>query len=176
MNIEEICFVDIETTGLDFGKNAICQIGAIIGEEEFFTRVLVPKDAIIDDGALAINGEDRESLFDPSRLFVAEALQSLRAFAAWNRCSIAAAHNPAFDLGFIRHVCNIYSVPFMFSHRNIDTHTMFVDRYGFSCNLDTARARVGLSEEPKPHNALVGAMCAQQLYIKMKGNLPCIQQ
>lgn len=175
MTTDDICFIDLETTGLDFGRNAICQIGAVIGEHEFFSRVLVPRDAIIDDRALEVNGESRDGLFDPSRLFLVEALQSLMSFSMWNHAKLAGAHNPAFDLGFIRHMCYIYDIPFTFSHRYIDTHTMFVDRFGFTCNLDDARTMVGLTVEPKPHNALTGAKCAQQLYLKLKG-FPCIQQ
>ena len=177
MKIEDICFIDVETSGLYPHRHGTCQIGAIIGDRTFFSTAHVPNIMEVDDAALAINGETRDSIFDTNRRFVAEVLQSLRAFIAWDNPKgiVAGGHNPSFDLGFIRHDCDIYGIPYMFSHRSIDTHTMFVDRFGFTCNLDTARTTVGLPEEPKPHNALTGAKCAQQLYLKLKG-LPCIQQ
>lgn len=177
MTIDDICFIDIETTGLHPRRHGICQVGAVIGERTFFSCARVPNTLEVDDGALLVNGESRDSIFDPARPFLAEVLQSLRSFVSWNNPNgiVAGGHNPSFDLGFIRNSCDVYGIPYMFSHRSIDTHTMFVDRFGFTCNLDTALTTVGLMAEPKPHNALYGAQCAQQLYLTLKG-IPCIQQ
>lgn len=183
MNIDDICFIDIETSGLYPHRHGICQIGAVLGERMFFCNARLDVGDGYDAGALIVNGETIKSIHDKNRQGIAEALDTLRDFvmdfvmsrpAPYNPV-IAAGHNPAFDLGFIRQKCEIHQIDYMFSHRSIDTHTMFVDRFGYSCNMDSAREKVGLPAEEKPHNALNGAMCARELYIKLKG-LPCIQQ
>lgn len=70
----KILFFDTETTGLDFEQSAIIQVGAIL--DDFDTKstakmnikIKPHEGAVIEDGALKVNGTTREELESPDRV------------------------------------------------------------------------------------------------------------
>jgi DNA polymerase III epsilon subunit-like protein len=80
--------------------------------------------------------------------------------------------NVSFDRDILKSACDRANLPWDFAHRTIDTHTlcfMHMIKRGLTppfdpqhrrsaLNLDTILNYCGIPEEPKPHNALTGAM------------------
>lgn len=79
----KILFLDTETTGLDFEQSAIIQIGAILDDFDLKSSVKMNikirphKGAVIEDGALKVNGTTREELGSPDRVEPSAAYKEL---------------------------------------------------------------------------------------------------
>jgi len=179
-----LCFwmivVDVETTGLDAKKNAICSIGAFylfrpehakffIAEKQFYAELRVPNDAEIADRALEINGFDRNELRSPSRTNPEKGIREFIAFAEPCHDRTIAGENPRFDLDFLRATAQKYNVDFHSGYRTRDLHTTCSDTHDrlditiplkdgrTDIDLDYTLRFIGLPPEPKPHNGLTGA-------------------
>lgn len=167
--------LDVESTGLIPYKHSIVSLGALDLENptnRFYEECRVWNGAEIEDEALAINGFSREAVTDTMRKSEAELVTS---FVAWacdkpsNR--MLAAQNPSFDLEFVQAACVRAGIECPFGKRTIDVHSLVwlhmsergvappTDKQRSSINLDVALRYCGVPEEPKPHNALTGALC-----------------
>ncbi len=167
--------LDVESSGLSPHHNSILSLGALDLDNptnQFYDECRVWDGAGIDDGALAINGFTREEITDASRKSEGELIA---AFVAWatdrpeNR--MLAAQNPSFDLEFVQAACSRAGIDCPFGKRTIDVHTLVwthmslhgvtppTDKHRSAISLDTALNYCGIPGEPKPHNALMGAMC-----------------
>jgi len=168
--------LDVESTGLNPEHDSIISLGALDLDEptnRFYEECRVWEGADIHDEALAINGFTREGITGTSKQTEAELIT---AFVAWatdkpmNR--ILAAQNVSFDLEFVQVACKRAGIECPFGKRTIDTHSLVwlhmsehgttppLNPSGHSAiNLDAALRYCGVPEEPKPHNALTGALC-----------------
>jgi DNA polymerase III epsilon subunit-like protein len=168
--------IDVESTGLDTKNGSILSLGALDLDEptnQFYDECRIWEGAHVTDEALAINGFTREEIQDPAKKTEAELIA---AFVAWatgrpkNR--ILAAQNVSFDLEYVQAACTRAGIDCPFGKRTIDTHTlvwMHMTERGIApplnangnsdISLDAALKYCGIPEEPKPHNALTGAMC-----------------
>lgn len=167
--------LDVESTGLSPLKHSIVSLGALDLNEptnQFYDECRVWDGADIVDDALAINGFSREEVTDTARKSEAELIT---AFVSWacdrphNR--MLAAQNPSFDLEFVQAACARAGIECPFGKRTIDVHSLVwlhmsergiappTDKQRSSINLDFALRYCGVPEEPKPHNALTGALC-----------------
>ncbi|TAJ13533.1 3'-5' exonuclease [Patescibacteria group bacterium] len=168
--------LDIECSGTDPYKNSILSIGAIDLDDEgsqFYDECRVWDGAHINDEALVVNGFTKEEALDPSRKSEIELVKAFIAWAVDRRDWTILGQNPSFDRDFLIAACRRGHIDFPFAHRTLDTHTLTYmhmvhrsitppfdeSKHRTSLNLDMALQYVGIPEEPKPHNALTGAMC-----------------
>lgn len=172
--------VDVETTGTNPGKHSILSIGALDFENprnQFYDECRVWDGAHVEDAALAINGFTSEEIRDSSKKSEAELVRAFTAWATdctgWN----FVGHNVAFDLYFVQAACARAHLDFPFPHRFLDTHSLAYfhlvsrggvppfsrEKHGSSMNLDYILRYTGIPEEPKPHNALTGALCGAEV-------------
>lgn len=175
--------LDVETTGLDPFTCSIVSIGAVDTDEptnQFYDECGVWEGAHITDEALAINGFKREEITGSSKKSEAELI---RAFVAWatdrveNRTFIA--QNVSFDHDFVRAACKRAGIEFPFSKRTIDVHSITwlhmakgetpppVGNHHSLINLDFALRYCGIPEEPRPHNALTGALSHAEVFSRI---------
>lgn len=175
--------LDVESTGLSPVHNSILSIGALDLDDptnQFYDECRVWEGAQIEDAALAINGFTYEEARDPRRKSEADLI---RDFVAWatdrpvNR--MLAAQNPSFDLEFVQAACARAGIECPFGKRTIDVHTLTwthmmlqgvvppTDKHRSAISLDAALNYCGIPGEPKPHNALMGAMCHAEVIARI---------
>lgn len=165
---------------------SILSLGALDLDEptnQFYDECRVWEGAHIEDAALAVNGFSREEATDPNKKSEAELV---KAFIAWasdrpeNRT--LAGQNPSFDRDYTQAACRRARIDFPFAHRTIDTHTLVwlhmvehavpppIVNHHSALNLDFALRYCGLEEEPKPHNALTGALSHAEVISRIAYN------
>lgn len=175
--------LDVETTGLDPETCSIVALGAIDTDEpenQFYDECGVWEGAHLSDEALAIHGFTRSELTDGSKKSEAELV---RAFIAWatdrpeNHTFIA--QNPSFDHDFVRYACKRAGIEFPFAKRTIDVHSITwlhmvrqgvpppVGTHHSLISLDFALRYCGIPEEPRPHNALTGALSHAEVFSRI---------
>lgn len=175
--------LDVETTGLEPERCSIVSLGAVDTDEpenQFYDECGVWDGAHISDEAIAINGFTREELTNGEKKSEAELI---KAFVAWatdrpqNKTLIA--QNVSFDHDFVRAACKRAGVEFPFAKRTIDIHTLtwlHMTKQGLPVpvgnghsliNLDFALRYCGIPEEPRPHNALTGALSHAEVFMRI---------
>lgn len=172
--------LDIEATGTDARKNSILSIGAIDCDDptnQFYDECRAWDGAHIHEDALEVNGFSREEATDPSKKSEADLVRGFLAWAMDQRDWTVVGQNPSFDRDFVLAASQRAHLDFPLAHRTIDTHTLCymhmiqhgvtppfdAEKHRTALNLDAALNYVGIPEEPKPHNALTGAMCHAEL-------------
>ncbi|KND52009.1 MAG: hypothetical protein ABA06_01970 [Parcubacteria bacterium C7867-001] len=178
--------LDVESSGLLPHKHSIISLGAIDLDEpenQFYEECRIWDGAEFEKEALAINGFTEEEITNAEKQSEADLIA---AFVAWATDRPAdrtfAAQNPSFDLEFVQAACSRAGVDSPFSKRTLDTHTLcwlHMTRAGMrpplgnhhsAINLDFALRYCGLPEEPKPHNALTGALCHAEVVSRIAYN------
>ncbi len=168
--------IDIEASSLDPERGSIISLGAIDFKNparQFYEECRVWDGAHIAEESLTVNGFSKEEITDPSKKDESE---TIRAFVAWAQEMddwTFAGQNVSFDRDYVEAACHRAGIEFPFAHRTIDTHTLAYmhmvkrgilppfdpARHRTALNLDAVLSYCGIPEEPKPHNALTGAMC-----------------
>jgi DNA polymerase III epsilon subunit-like protein len=175
--------LDIETSGIDPLHNSILSIGAIDTDEptnQFYDECRAWDGSHVNEESLAINGFTKETITDTRKMNEAELVQT---FLAWamdrptNRTIVG--QNAAFDRGFLEAACKRAGIECPFAHRIIDTHALVwlhmtlngvmppVYHQHSGINLTAALAYCGLPAEPKPHNALTGALSHAEIFSRI---------
>ena len=182
--------LDVESTGLDPNTGSIVALGALDLSEptnQFYEECSVWPGAHIDVDALAINGFGREELTSASKQSEAELIASFIAWATDRpQERTLAAQNVSFDLEFVQAACARAGLECPFAKRTIDTHTLVwmhmqgrglpvpIKNHHSAINLDFALAYCGLPSEPKPHNALTGALCHAEVISRVAYTKPLL--
>lgn len=168
--------LDIETTGTNPNKHSILAIGALDMKNpnnQFYDECRAWEGAHAEEQALLITGFTEDEIHDPSKKSEGEAVQ---AFIAWAKDIddwTFVGQNPSFDRDFLIAACARNHLDFPFAHRSLDTHSfayLHMVKRGIPppfdrkkrhtmLNLDGVLKYCGVPEEPKPHNALTGALC-----------------
>lgn len=168
--------LDVETTGVSPRKHGILSIGAVDishPENRFYTECRVWDGAHMSEEAFVINGFSKESATDTSKQTEKEAVEAFIQWAGSIPDWTLVGQNPSFDRDFLIEACDRADIQFPFAHRTIDTHTlayMHMVKRGITppfdekkrhttISLDGALRYCGIPGEPKPHNALMGALC-----------------
>jgi DNA polymerase III epsilon subunit-like protein len=168
--------LDVEMTGLDLEKHSILSIGALDVEDptnRFYGECRAWEGARIEEEALAVNGFTKEQATDPSKQSEAELVQSFIDWSVQVPERTLGGQNCAFDRMFIDAACRRGGIACPFAHRVIDAHSltwMHMIKRGLTppedekhhhsaINLTFALNYCGVPAEPKPHNALTGALC-----------------
>ncbi|HEX5774801.1 MAG TPA: 3'-5' exonuclease [Candidatus Paceibacterota bacterium] len=167
--------LDVETTGLVPSTCSILSLGAVDLDEpenQFYEECRIWDGAHITEEALSINGFTTEEIRKPEKRSEAELVA---AFIAWAcdrpRDRTLAAQNVSFDLEFVQAAAKRAGIESPFGKRTLDVHTLVwlhmtgrgivppLANHHSALNLDAALRYAGVPEEPRPHNALTGALC-----------------
>jgi len=186
-----IC-VDIEATGIDPRTHSILSIGAVDTEHpsrQFYEECRIWDGAHISDEALAVCGFTREECVDPTKKTEGEAVQLFLAWA-WEieGDRTLAGQNVSFDRDYLQFASARAGLDWDLAHRTIDTHTLAVmhmvksglvppvANHRSAMNLDAILQYCGIPEEPKPHNALTGAMCHAEVLTRLLHGTPLLPE
>lgn len=167
--------LDVESTGLIPERCSILSLGAVDLEDptnQFYDECRIWDGAHVTEDALKINGFSKEEIEDPAKKSEAELVA---AFIAWAcdrpRDRTLAAQNVSFDLEFVQAAAHRAGIESPFGKRTLDVHSLVwmhmtgrgieppIDNHHSAISLDVALRYAGVPEEPKPHNALTGALC-----------------
>jgi DNA polymerase III epsilon subunit-like protein len=168
--------LDVETTGTNPNVHSILAIGALDFDNptnQFYGECRAFDGAHVEGEALEINGFTEEETRDPRKKSEAELVRAFIAWAEDCRGWNIVGQNPSFDLGFTQAACARAHADFPFPHRTIDTHSLAYmhmvsrgltppfnsEHHRSDMNLDYILRYCGIPEEPRPHNALTGALC-----------------
>lgn len=168
--------LDIEASGLDYNKNSIVSLGALDldnPENRFYAECKIWDGAEVSEEALAICGFSEEEVRDDNKMTEAELIRN---FIDWSKQikkdKTLAGQNVSFDRDYVQAACKRVGTEYPFAHRTIDTHSLAwmhhinsgleppvdIEHKRSSLNLDAVLNYCGIPEEPKPHNALTGAL------------------
>jgi DNA polymerase III epsilon subunit-like protein len=175
--------IDVESSSPDTRTGSILSLGAVDTDnqlDQFYDECRIWDGAHVADEALAVNGFTKEEISDPQKKSEKELVE---AFIAWayekDRARTLVAQNPSFDRDYVKMACFRAGVEFPFADRTIDTHTLTWlhitlagevpptahDRTALS--LDQCLKHCGIPEEPKPHNALTGALSHAEVFARI---------
>jgi DNA polymerase III epsilon subunit-like protein len=177
--------VDIETTGLNPGRNSLISIGAVDfynPDNLFYGECRIPLGAEISEKALEINGFSKKQLHNRRNPTVGELVRNFSNWAkkSTNSLTLAGENVGRFDHKWLEHDARAGGIDFIFGYRTVDLHSLTVmDHYrrgidlplkqdGTSAlSLDKTLTYVGLPGEPKPHNALTGAKYEAEAFSRL---------
>lgn len=167
--------LDIEASGTEYHKHSIVSIGALDFENptnRFYKECRIWEGAHIMDGSLEYIGYTKAQITDPNKETEGEVV---RAFLEWSQHMsdrTLAGQNVSFDRDFLRAAAQREGLAWDLAYRTLDTHTMCwmhmikrgltppidLDHRRSALNLDGILQYCGIPEEPKPHNAMTGAL------------------
>lgn len=168
--------IDVETSGVDANKNSILSLGALDFDNptnQFYDECRAWDGAHIEEEALKVNGFSREEATDKDKKTETELIKAFVAWAQDCRGWNFVGQNVSFDRDFVRAACYRAGIEFPFPHRTIDTHSLAymhivtrgntppfnIEHHRSDMNLDYILTYTGIPSEPKPHNAMTGALC-----------------
>ncbi|MDP2925887.1 MAG: 3'-5' exonuclease [Nanoarchaeota archaeon] len=174
--------VDIETTGIDFNKCGIWQIGAFELENPlniFFQDARIDEEDIVQESALKIIGKNEQELRNKE---LQSQKELIRNFFKWienqkNRNCIC--QNPQFDLGFLSIRACRYGIKIPFEHRAFDLHSIGALRYmqvngktlikdnQSNTSLSNILKFAGMSDNRKIHNALEDSKLTGECFFRL---------
>ncbi len=178
--------LDIEASSPNVTLGSILSLGAVDTdhpENQFYDECRIWDGAQVTDEALAVNGFSRDEAIDPQKKTEAELIA---AFIAWatdrpdNQTLLA--QNVSFDRDYVRAACVRAGIESPFTDRTLDTHSLCwmhmqlrgieqpVQDHHTRLNLDAVLVYCGIPQEPKPHNALTGALCHAEVFARMAYN------
>ncbi len=175
--------LDIESTGLNVKESAILSIGALEFENpknQFYDEGRAFDGAMIDKEALEVNGFSERDCFDQKRKSQKDMILN---FYDWLReikgDYILLGQNVFFDREIINKAFEREGINFRFHFRVIELHSvaMFdrikkgkkipISKRRSAFGLDAILNYTGLPEEPRPHNALVGAKMEAEAFSRI---------
>lgn len=177
--------VDCEMTGLEPNEHSIVSAGAVDFDNpsrRFYEECRMWDGAKVEDAALAVNGFTREQIVDPKKQSEADLVHRFILFAEDMKDTTLAGQNVFTDLAFLRSAAiRAGHTAWPFAHRIIDIHSLCwehmikrgqqppIDRAKrhSALNLDAVLKYCGIPEEPRPHNALTGALCSAEVIARL---------
>lgn len=174
-----IAFIDIETGGFSKEKNALCEIGLVITDNDLnivhewqtyikpYTRLDTLELCSYKDDAMAVNGITMEQL--QSGMDISSAITYLYAqlFGIYQLTHIAGHNINQFDLPVLEYLHKIYLYPNMVIEcDSIDTLELSRKHLSGSHSLDDICASLGIHKEG--HTALGDAKASLELYKYLK--------
>ncbi|MEA2701976.1 MAG: polymerase subunit epsilon [Candidatus Parcubacteria bacterium] len=176
--------VDVEATGIDAERASIVSIGAVDLDDpanQFYEECRAWDGAHLSNEALAITGFSKDEIGEESGKQTEGEL--VRNFITWAmdrpQTHTFVGQNPRFDSDFIAAACRRAGTEFPFAYRSIDTHTLCwnhivqrgeqppVANKRSAINLDYILQYCGVPAEPKPHNALNGALSHAEVFFRL---------
>lgn len=179
--------VDVECSGVSPEKDSLVSVGAIDfanPNNRFYEECRIWDGAHVEKEALEVNGFSQEQITDPKKKTDREVVIDFLAWLENIEEKTLAGHNPSFDRDFLQATAYRYHINWPLAHRTIDLHSIcYFDMlkrgvprpnvHGHSAlNLDAVLRYVGIPEEPKPHNALTGALVETEAFGRLFYNKP----
>lgn len=170
--------LDIETGGLDPITNPMLSLGAVDYNtcEEFYGECRASQGTNIDDRALEVNGFTMAQCQDVAKDTEADLYAKFLSWCVGRETLLAGQQVGAFDIRFLREIHDknktvtwSFGGMWPFGHRSVDLHSVAFAQLGKSLSLDGILTAVGLSPEPKPHNALTGARLERDAFKRLLG-------
>ena len=176
--------LDIEASGLSYEKNSIVSLGALDLENptnRFYAECRVWDGSHIEEEALEVNGFTREEILDVNKMSEAELIRNFQDWSKDLHNRTMAGQNVSFDRDFLKAASVRENLAWDLAHRTIDTHSlcyMHMVRSGVlppidpehrrsALNLDAILHYCGIPDEPKPHNALTGALSHAEIISRL---------
>ncbi len=176
--------LDIEASGTEYLKHSIVSLGALDfdnPDNRLYLECRVWEGAHIMDGALAVNGFTEGEITDQNKMTEAELIRNFISWASSIKDHTLAGQNISFDRDFVKAACERAGEVFPFAYRTIDTHTLAYmhmvkrgltppfdeEHHRTALNLDAVLSYCGIKEEPRPHNALTGALCHAEVAARL---------
>lgn len=179
--------LDIETTGIDPNRHCMLSLGAVDMEtgKTFYGECCIYPKCEVDPRALEINGFRSEDISPYSKKGKQWPHELYLSFLDWTTMfddKLLAGHNIGhLDMPFLELIhaekINNPDNPWPFGYRTVDLHSVAYTVLGESLSHEKICQRLGLVPEPKPHNALQGALseCAA-LQILLRKTPPAPRQ
>jgi DNA polymerase III epsilon subunit-like protein len=183
--------VDVEASGVSPEKDSLVSVGAVDFSNparRFYEECRIWDGAHIEDEALAVNGFSQEQITDPKKKTDREVVIDFLAWLEQAEEKTLAGHNPSFDRDFLQATAYRYHINWPLAHRTIDLHSIcYFDMlkhniahptlHGHSAlNLDAVLHYVGVADEPKPHNALTGALVETEAFGRLFYGKPFLKE
>jgi len=177
--------VDIETSGIDPDRHSIVSIGAVDfshPERRFYEECRVWEGALISEEALLINGYTEVEITDVRKQTDEDLLKKFVVWVEAGDSHTLMGHNPAFDISFLDETAERYHIELPFPHRSLDLHSICfahmikagitppVHNKRTDINSEKVSEYVGIPIEPKPHNALNGAIYEAEAFSRLLYN------
>jgi DNA polymerase III epsilon subunit-like protein len=192
--MENIVVFDTETTGLSPTRNGIVALGAIdlATGDKFYEECRIDDDTEINQYALGVNGFSEAQVRDPNKQSMAELEEHFEAWCKAHNATVIAGYNVKFDIGFLKNVVTKHGMQWGLPTKYVDVEQVYMkeifsnpdfdeeinkyllrtgeDRNVRAVKMDHAMESLGMGKEPRPHNALTGAIfCAELLSLMMYG-------
>jgi len=183
--------VDVEASGVSPEKDSLVSVGAVDfanPENRFYEECRIWDGAHVEKEALEINGFTNKQITDQKRKTDREVVVDFLAWLEKIEEKTLAGHNPSFDRDFLQSTAYRYHLNWPLAHRTIDLHSICyfhmlkrgVPRpsiHGHSAlNLDAILKYLGLPPEPKPHNALTGALLETEAFGRLFYDKPYLKE
>ena len=188
--------IDIETSGLDYNKCGIWQIGAIdldLGKDFLEEARIDDEDEIMQE-ALEITGKTENELRDKSKQSQKQLIENFFKWAEKIKIKNLICQGPQFDFAFIRVKADKYNLEFPFPHRAFDLHSIAQTIYFLKNKkflIEKSESALGLTKilemigkederrenvdgkitEGKPHNALEDCKLEAECFEKLMEEL-----
>ena len=175
--------VDVEASGTDEYKHSIVSVGALDlanPTNRFYEECRVWDGAHIMDEAMAVNGFKKEEVLDPKKQSEADLIHRFLHWSDGLEERTLAGQNVSFDRDFLKAAAERAGhTEWPFAFRTIDTHTLAymhmvergiqppVSQRRSALNLDAVLNYCGIPEEPRPHNALTGALSHAEVIARL---------
>ena len=171
--------VDVESSGVSPEKHSLLSVGAVDfanPENRFYEECRIWDGAHVEKDSMAVNGFSQAQITDPKKKTDREVAVDFLAWLEKIEEKTLAGHNPSFDRDFLQATAHRYHLNWPLAHRTVDLHSVcyfyMVKRkipvpnvHGHSAlNLDLILSYLGLPQEPKPHNALTGALVETEAF------------
>ena len=167
--------IDIEASGVDYKKHSIVSLGAIDfsnPDNRFYGECQIWEGAHIMDEALAVCGFSEAEITDKNKKTESELVREFMEWSQHMSDRTLVGQNVSFDRDMLKAGCERAGLPWDLAYRTLDTHTfcwMHIVKRGMippidaqhrrsALDLDAVLNYCGIPKEPKPHNALTGAM------------------
>ena len=162
-----LCFVDVETSGLDPAKHEMLEFAVAFENGEGLSFKIKPEDiGHADPYALKVNGYTPEAWvgaydFKEAAWKIAEHLKE----------HVLVGHNVKFDVGFINALLQKAGVKERVDYHCLDTVTLAYEHL-VPCGLDSLSLKnvcrfLDIPEEPEKHEAFYGASACRQVYLRL---------
>lgn len=160
--------VDCETGGLNPKENPILSIGAVEYENDdnqFYIKINPIPGLFCTVKAMQVNGIILKT-WNGTDLHTA-----MSKFNEWIQKiddKTLAGHNPSFDRDFCNVNFNRIGLGNVFNHRTVDLHSLAYAKFRTNkLYSDKIYSLLGMEQEPKPHNALNGAIWETKAFRKL---------
>lgn len=179
--VNNMISIDCEMTGLDIENCAIISVGAIDlknPEKRIYIEMKPFDGAKIDPEALLINGYTEESI-NNLKLSQEEGLNLLKSFLEEAEERNVVGQNVSTDVYFLNRAFLRSGIDCKIPFRVLDLHSMVcaklilnkenipMEERKSTLNLISNCHMAGIPDEPKPHNALNGALAAAEVYFRL---------